>query len=437
MSESETPDVHADPLAIGVGFDVRAGESIETLELTDTTPWESGVDRVFFWLPYPTLLVSAVLAWFGQPDADERVWSIGLAVAAAVWTALTFSRYGTPTQQRQRTLYVYFAGYLVIATLMMLQTPVFVIYTITGFLHAALLRPWIVMFLALAATSLVVYSTIVYPGGGPVEWSIYLAIVAIQTAAVGLGVYGGERLMEISRERRIALEQLEASRIENEWLQQQLVTQAREAGVHDERERLAGEIHDTIAQGLTGVITQIEAANQTWDDEDTARTHLSNASTIARDSLEDARRSVQALRPSPLEDQRLPEAVAGAAEKWSELTGVPVVMHASGDPVQVPTEIEVTMLRAAQEGLANIGKHANASRVDMTLSFMDGAVALDVRDDGVGFDTTAARRNESYGLTAMQQRVDALDGGVELESSPGEGSVLHVWVPITRRTSDA
>ena len=437
MSESETPEVHADPLAIGVGFDVQAGESIGAFELTEPTTWEQGADRVFFWLPYPTLAVSAVLAWFGLPDADDRTWTIGLAIAAAVWTALTFSRFGAPTQQRQKTLYVYFAGFLVIAALMMLHTPVFVIYTITGFLHAALLRPWVVMFIGLAATSLIVYSGIVYPGGGPVEWSIYLAIVVIQTAAVGFGVYGGERMMEVARERRIALEQLEASRIENEWLQQQLVAQAREAGIHDERERLAGEIHDTIAQGLTGVITQIEAANQTWDDEPAARTHLANASHIARDSLEDARRSVQALRPSPLEDQRLPEAIAGAAEKWSDLTGVPVVMHASGDPVQVPTEVEVTMLRAAQEGLANVGKHANASRVDMTLTFMDGAVALDVRDDGVGFDTTATRRRESYGLTAMQQRVAALGGGFELESSPGEGCVLHVWVPLTRRKSDA
>lgn len=436
MNESMTPDVRADPLAIGVDFDVRAGESISTSELTEQTSWESGVDRVFFWLPYPTLAASAVLAWFSLPDADDRTWTIGVTIAAAVWTALTFSRYGAPTRQRQRTLYVYFAGFTVIAALMMLHTPVFVIYVITGFLHASLLRPWAVAITALAVTSLIVYSAMVYPGGGPVEWAIYLTIVVINTAAVSLGLYGGQRLQEIASERRIALEQLEAARIENEWLHQQLVSQAREAGVQDERQRLAGEIHDTIAQGLTGVITQIEAANQTWDDEDAAHMHLANASSIARDSLADARRSVQALRPSPLEDQRLPEAIAGTSEKWSNLTQVPVTVHTSGDPIHVPTEIEVTMLRAAQEGLANVAKHANASRVDLTLTFLGDAVALDVRDDGVGFDPAAARRDESYGLTAMRQRVDALDGGVELESSPGEGCVLHVWVPIEETVSD-
>ena len=103
MSESETPEVDADPLAIGVDFDVQPGESISTFELTEPTTWEHGVDRVFFWLPYPTLAVSAVLAWFGLPDPDDRTWAIALAIAAAVWTALTFSRFGAPTQQRQRT----------------------------------------------------------------------------------------------------------------------------------------------------------------------------------------------------------------------------------------------------------------------------------------------------------------------------------------------
>ncbi len=436
MSESETPNVHADPLAIGVGFDVEAGESMGTFELTEPTTWEQGVDRVFAWLPYPTLVVSAVLSYLGQPAPEDRTWTIGLTLAAAVWTAATFTRFGPPTQQRQRTLYVYFAGFLVLAALMMLHTPVFVIYTITGFLHAALLRPWAVAFTGLAATSLIVYSAIVYPGGGPVEWAIYLAIVAIQTAAVGFGVYGGDRMMGVARERRIALEQLEASRIENEWLHQQLVAQAREAGIHDERERLAGEIHDTIAQDLTGVITQIEAANQNWADEEAARAHLANASRIARDGLEDARRSVQALRPSPLEDQRLPEAIAGAARKWSGLTRIPVAVHTSGDPIHVPTDIEVTVLRAAQEGLANIGKHADASRVDLTLSFMDDAVTLDLRDDGVGFDTTTALRDESYGLTAMKHRIDAFDGILELESRPGDGCVLHVSIPLAPGTSD-
>ena len=351
-------------------------------------------------------------------------------------TAATFSRFGRPSGQRQGTLYVYFAGFLILAALMMLHTPLFVIYCITGFLHASLLRPWAVAFAGLAATSLIVYSAIVYPGGGAVEWGIYIAIVVIQTAAVGFGVYGGDRMMGVARERRIALEQLEASRIENEWLHQQLIVQAREAGVHDERERLAGEIHDTIAQGLTGVITQIEVANQNWSDEGAARTHLANASSIARDSLEDARRSVQALRPTSLENQRLPEAIAAAAQKWSGRTRVPVAVHTSGDPIHVPTEIEITMLRAAQEGLANVQKHANESRVDLTLSFMDDAMALDLRDDGVGFDTTAAIRDESYGLTAMKQRVSSLDGTVEIESRPGEGCVLHAWIPLATGISD-
>lgn len=436
MSESNPGTAQsADPLTIGVGFDVGPAAADGSFDLTEPTTWERGVDRVFLWLPYPALTASAVLAFIGEPTASARTWTIALTAGAAVWTALMFSRFGAPTRQKQTTLRVYFAGFVVIAALMMLHSLVFVLYCITGFLHAALLRPWTLTFSALGVTSLIVYSGIVYPGGGVLEWAIYITIVVFQTATVGFGLYGGERLMEIAGQRRLALVELEAARIENEWLTDQLVTQAREAGVHDERERLAREIHDTIAQGLTGVITQIEAANQNWDDEAVARAHLSNASNIARDSLEDARRSVRALGPTPLEDQRLPDAIASVAGTWSEVTGVPAYVHTAGLAVQAATEVEVTMLRAAQEGLANVAKHADASRVDLTLSFMDDEVTLDVRDDGAGFDVAAPVHHDSFGLTAMRQRVEALNGGVEIESSPGGGCVLHVRVPARTETS--
>lgn len=437
MSKDQSPNAHVDPPRGGVGVDVEASGSDDPFDLKEPTTWESGADRVFFWLPYPTLALSAVLALAGERNPSDRNWTIALTVAAALWTLVTFSRFGIPSRQRQATLYIYFAGFVVIAGLMMFHAPVFVLYCITGFLHAALLRPWVVAFAALGATSMIVFSQIVYPGGGAIEWAIYLSIVVLQTAAVGFGVYGGERMLDVADQRRTALEELHAARIENEWLHDQLVAQAREAGIHDERERLAGEIHDTIAQGLTGVITQIEAVHQNWDDEAAARAHLENASGLARDSLEDARRSVHALRPAPLEDQRLPEAIAGAAAKWSELTHIPVEVHTAGQPMQVPTEVEVTMLRAAQEGLANVAKHADASRVDLTLSFMEDALALDLRDDGVGFDTDAPLHEESFGLSAMKQRVDALDGVVAIESRPSEGCVLHVHIPVEPEESDA
>jgi signal transduction histidine kinase len=198
--------------------------------------------------------------------------------------------------------------------------------------------------------------------------------------------------------------------------------------VLDERQRLAREIHDTIAQGLTGVITQVEAAHQSWGNEAVMRRHLDQAAGIARDSLAEARRSVQAIKPGPLDGTRLPEAVDDVASRWVETNGVGVQVRTTGERRPLHPEIEVTLLRAAQEGLANIAKHAAASRVGITLSFMPGVVALDIRDDGVGLAPDDMAKDQSFGLAAMRQRVEDVGGVLEVESGPGEGTAISISI---------
>ena len=233
------------------------------------------------------------------------------------------------------------------------------------------------------------------------------------------------------------MDRLQATLDENAGLHDQLVAQAREAGILDERQRMAREIHDTIAQGLTGVITQIEAVHQSWDDEDEVRRRLDIASDLARESLAEARRSVQAVRPAPLDDSRLPEALAGVADQWSENNDVPVQFHTEGDPYPLRPEVEVALLRAPQEGLANVAKHAAASRAGVTLTFMESLVTLDIRDDGLGFEPDGETGAESYGLAAMRQRVASLHGEMQIESEPGAGTALALTVPIdAERSSD-
>ncbi|MCP3996739.1 MAG: sensor histidine kinase [bacterium] len=215
---------------------------------------------------------------------------------------------------------------------------------------------------------------------------------------------------------------------ENAGLHAQLVAQAHEAGVLDERQRMAREIHDTIAQGLTGVITQLEAARQTWGDEPEVTRHLDLASGIARDSLDEARRSVQAIRPGPLDHSCLPEALEEVAAKWAATSEIGVQTQTTGDRRALHPEVEVTLLRAAQEALANVGKHAEATRVGVTLSFLPGAVALDVRDDGIGFRTDGSVGDSSFGLAGMRQRVEDVSGRMEVESVPGEGTAVSITV---------
>jgi signal transduction histidine kinase len=199
----------------------------------------------------------------------------------------------------------------------------------------------------------------------------------------------------------------------------------------DERQRMAREIHDTLAQGLTGIITQLQAAAQSGRPADRDR-RVEAAIRLARDSLSEARRSVHELRPEPLETARLGEALAEVAQRWSALHGVPAHVTTTGAPRPMPPDVEVTLLRTAQEALANVAKHANATRVGLTLSYMEDEVALDVRDDGIGFDPAGlpvSADGGGFGLTAMRQRVERLSGTLEIESESGAGTAISACVP--------
>jgi signal transduction histidine kinase len=224
---------------------------------------------------------------------------------------------------------------------------------------------------------------------------------------------------------------LETTIAENEGLHQQLLVHAREAGILDERQRMAREIHDTLAQGLTGIVTQLQAAEQAASrapgDPTGWRRHVDAAKRLARESLTEARRSVDALRPEPLEGCRLSEALTGVAERWSALNGVPAQVTTTGSARPIAAEAEFALLRAAQEALANVARHAQATRVGLTISYMENEVALDVRDDGVGFDPALPDRG--FGLVAMRQRIAALSGTLQVESEPGGGTAVSACVP--------
>jgi signal transduction histidine kinase len=272
--------------------------------------------------------------------------------------------------------------------------------------------------------------------------------------------YLGEKAAEQSTQRQqMNVDLAEANRLleetmaENAGLHAQLLSQAREAGVLEERQRMAREIHDTLAQGLIGIITQLEAVQQTAAGAARER-RIDNAAQLARGSLSEARRSVQAMRPEALAaNPRLPEALAEVAGQWSAVNGVTATVTTTGDPVGLHAEIEVTLLRVAQEALANAAKHAAASRVGITLSYMADVVTLDVRDDGAGFrppdpagtdrhdgdgdtDGGDGGRSGGFGLTAMRQRVQRVAGTLAIESEPGTGTAVSASVPAIRRAGE-
>jgi signal transduction histidine kinase len=262
-------------------------------------------------------------------------------------------------------------------------------------------------------------------------WTFWVVIIVVQTAVLSAGTYFGERVAAQNEARRETVARLEQALAENIGLHAQLLAQAREAGVLEERQRMAAEIHDTIAQGLTGVITQLEAARHAHDRPEAHDRHLANAEQLARESLSEARRSVEGALPSPLEAASLPEALHAVVREWSERTTIPAEVTVTGDPIALDAEIEVALLRTAQEALANVAKHAQAGRVRITLSYMGDEVALDVFDDGVGFDMEhpGTAPGGGFGLHGMRQRVARVAGSVAIESEPGRGTAISARVP--------
>lgn len=205
----------------------------------------------------------------------------------------------------------------------------------------------------------------------------------------------------------------------------------------DERARLAREIHDTLAQGFVGIITQLQAAEET-DDEEERRRHTDAALALARDGLTEARRSVSALRPAVLDEAHLADALANVARSWSSRTGIPVHLTTSGTATAVTTESEVALLRTAQEALANVERHAAADHVRVTLRMDADRIRLDIRDDGCGFDPVdrlerpgpaGSGATGGFGLIAMRDRLAAAAGDLIVESRPGRGTLVRAEVP--------
>jgi signal transduction histidine kinase len=225
--------------------------------------------------------------------------------------------------------------------------------------------------------------------------------------------------------------------LENLRLVEEARRTGRQAGVLRERHRMAREIHDTLAQGFTSIVMNLEAAEGAMPQGFMrAQHHLNQARITARESLTEARRLVWALRPDLLEEASLPDALGELAQRWSQESGITAAFATTGTPCPLLPEIEATLFRVAQEALSNVRKHARgASRAALTLSYMGDTVALDTRDDGAGFDPAREvekvrdRYSGGFGLRGMRERVEGVGGTLSIESAPGEGSALVVELP--------
>ncbi|MEU3274830.1 sensor histidine kinase [Saccharomonospora sp. NPDC006951] len=203
----------------------------------------------------------------------------------------------------------------------------------------------------------------------------------------------------------------------------------RRAGMLDERQRLSMEIHDALAQGLSSQAMLLQAADLAWSDSDLAREHLHAAQRIGAKNLAEARGLVQDLAPADLAGHSVERALRNVAAREA----LPVRVQIEGTARPLPERVRSTLVRIAQGALANVREHAGASRVALSLTYLDDEAVLDITDNGRGFDPAATEADDTtrgHGLPAMRARVAQLGGRLTVESAPGEGTAVSAAIPL-------
>lgn len=279
----------------------------------------------------------------------------------------------------------------------------------------------------------VIVSTIVAVVGFAIHQGSFNPAVAIGPAlgaAVAVAVvWGYQALYRESDRRRALIEELTATRAD-------LAAAQHSAGVSAERDRLAREIHDTLAQGFSSIQLLLHAAERALpSNPENAARYVVQAREAAGDNLAEARRFVAALTPPSLDDSTLAAAVERLCTTTGDRHRVAVHFRLTGTPVPLPTACEVALLRIAQSALGNAVRHSGATSIDVELEYDDNGVGLGVSDDGCGFDpesvTAQDSTNGGFGLPAMRARAHAVDGTLVVDSGEGRGTTVLARIPHT------
>jgi signal transduction histidine kinase len=205
--------------------------------------------------------------------------------------------------------------------------------------------------------------------------------------------------------------------------------------VIEERNRMARDIHDTLAQEFAGILLYLEAV-KSLDASENASEYLASARELARSGLEDARRMLLGLRPKSLEGADLLDALKQLVERYSRDCGINCTFSVSGRSHRLPGDIENELYRVAQEALCNVRKHSRAGSASILLSYTSAGVVLEIKDNGRGF---ARKQPEpgahGFGLPTMRERANRLGGRMDINSGQGSGTEIRMSVPLPGKTS--
>ena len=390
------------------------------------------------------LVVVSYVITFSMPFESTTPFKTALLIAAGVLYTIV-GLYGNGYVERS-------GSPLALAAFFVLQlglgTTIFILSEARGWLLLLpvaagsvelLPRPWTIVVCALSLLAVVIPSALLVanatdsegelaaPLFSPRFWEVmvsYTLPYIMGFAFVILYTLSGEREKKARNEvERLAEELREANHQLREY-----AAQAEELATVQERNRLAREIHDGLGHYLTGIHMQIQAGRAVLDhDREVALDALNKAQSLAQEGLTEVRRSVAALRASPLDNQSLPQAVENLVNEC-RAAGIATGFMVEGKARDLPPQTELALYRAAQEGMTNMRKYAQASSAEVVLDYQDQErVRLHVSDAGVGTDAPSG----GYGLIGIRERVQMLGGTMCIETAPGEGFRLEVEVPAT------
>ncbi|MFC5899975.1 sensor histidine kinase [Streptomyces zhihengii] len=368
------------------------------------------------------LLLGASLSRYllRHPWEPRSPWIIGLSAALAVLYVLGPAFAQRARRATPRRLF-WLAGVVAVWMVLVVLAPSFAWCAVPLFYTGMRTLPPRAAIVLVALLTLFVVAAQLRLAHGGFDPNLVIAPPAVAAVATAVFVHA-ERL---AARQRALIDDLIRTRRE-------LAATERREGTLAERQRLAMEIHDTLAQGLSSQRMLLQAADRTWEgDPATARRHVRTAASIAEHNLAEARRFVHDLAPADLaEGGSLEEALRTVALRES------AGFRVDGTAAPLPERVQSALLRIAQGALANVREHAGATAAAVTLTYLDDQVVLDVADDGRGFEpaATAPAGVRGHGLPAIRARVQQLGGTLTIESAPGEGTVLSAAIPLSLET---
>ena len=384
--------------------------------------WKAAWQHAFFAVAIGLGTLGAVI---GDDASAGLAVRLGLVAALAGWYGYWF---GWATHRRRPAGAVhlpYLIGAAVLWAVMAAVDPALLAVGV------AALMPYCMRRAMWSAAAVVVALSAVWLGEDLLDGSLNWAAVLTCLLGVGTVLVVAGYIATLDREgraRQRLLDQLAAAQAE-------LAAAERAAGTLAERQRLARDIHDTLTQGFASIGMLLDAAQAHLPASHPAGGHVERALAVARENLAESRRLVWALRPVPLDGTGLADAVRSLTDRLAAETGVRAAAVATGNAEALPAAVEAGLLRVVQEARTNVRRHAAATEVTVTLSYMDDTVVVDVQDDGAGF--AADLPPVGIGLRAMRERVAELGGTLTVESTPGEGTTVAAAIPRTGRSLSA